>query len=172
MRHTRTSRRARGFTLIEMLVAALVSVLLGAALWTLIRSSYDSQWEVQNQNMANLTARQQIDAFADSLRGSQGLTAAAASDVTFTDASGNAVRYWKSGSTLRKTVNSLPSGGTAVCSTVTALTFVYWTNNSGTWSSSSAPAAPANVGAVDFSVTISQNGMSRQISGSVRMRQK
>src|SRR5204863_8124719 len=71
----------RGFTLIEMLVAGFVMVVFGTALWTLIRSSYDSQYLLMNQNTANMEARQVVDTFADNLRGAARLNTATSSDI-------------------------------------------------------------------------------------------
>jgi prepilin-type N-terminal cleavage/methylation domain-containing protein len=164
--------RRRGFTLIEMMVAGLVSVLLGAAVLSLLRASYDNQYMLMNQNMVNTAVRQAIDTFADNLRGSQGLTAADVSSLTYSDASGQPVRYWKSGTNLMKTVNGLPAGGTVAVRNVSAVTFVYWTWNGTTWTSATSSASPSSVSALDFAVTLTQNGSSRKISGSVKIRQK
>jgi prepilin-type N-terminal cleavage/methylation domain-containing protein len=171
MRNRRRSSR-RGFTLIEMMVAGLVSVLLGAAVLSLLRASYDDQYMLMNQNMVNTTTRQTIDTFADNLRGSQGLTAADGSSLTYTDASGQPVRYWKSGTSLMKTVNGLPAGGAAAVQNVSAVSFVYWTWNGTSWTSATSSTSPSTVSAVDFAVTLTQNGSTRTISGSVKIRQK
>jgi len=164
--------RRRGFTLMEMIVTGFVSVLLGAAVWTLVRTSYDNQYTLMNQNMINTTTRRTIDTFADDLRGASAFTACDSSSMTYTDNSGKSVRYWKSGASLMKTVNASPTGGTAAVSNVSAVSFVFWTWNGTYWSSSSAPATPANVSAVDFAITLASNGVSRKISGSVKLRQK
>jgi type II secretory pathway pseudopilin PulG len=161
-----------GHTLIEILIAGLIMTLLGTALWTLLRSTYNSQYEVMGQNTANLYARQAIDELADNLRGSKGLTAATVSAITFTDNSGNSIRYWRNESTLRKSVNGSPSSGTVIVNGIDQLAFVYWLYSNGAWSSSTAPSTPANVKAVDFSVRGTMNGSTRQMSGSVRIRQK
>ncbi len=170
------ARTRSGFTIIEMLVAMLISVTLGAGLYTLVRSSYDSQWELMNQNNANLGARQSIDFFADHLRGAAAVTAASATDVTFTDNSGNSIRYWlnTSDSTLRSTTNASPTGGNIVVQDVTALKLTYWSWNSSTssWTSSTAPSDVTVVGAVDIAATVNMSGYSRQVFSSVEIRQK
>ena len=38
---------------------------IGSGAWTLMRSGYDSQYGLMNQNSANSTARQAIDYLAD-----------------------------------------------------------------------------------------------------------
>jgi len=58
------TRGRRGFTLIEMLISGLIMSLLGMGLWTLLRTTYDSQYEVLGQNTANLYSRQVVDELA------------------------------------------------------------------------------------------------------------
>ena len=161
-----------GHTLIEILIAGLIMTLLGLGLWTLLRSTYDSQYEIVGQNTANTYARQAIDEISDNLRGAKGLTAASASELTFTDNSGNAIRYWRNGTSLRKSTNGSPTGGTVVVMGIDSLSFGYWINTSGTWTYTTAPATPANVKAVDFTTRGTASGSTRQMSGSVRIRQK
>ena len=172
-RTERNSRIRRGFTLIEVLIASLVMTLLGLGVWTLLRSSYDSQYEIVGQNGANTNARQAVDELADHLRGANQLTAGDQRSLTFTDNSSNVIKYWRStGNSVLKTVNGLPTGGAVVSQNITSMTFVYWTNTNGTWSSTTAPSTPSSVGAIDFTVASKVNNSSRQISGSVRLRQK
>lgn len=168
----RRAKRSSGHTLIEVLVACLIMTILGLGMWTLLRSTYDSQYAVLGQNTANTSARQAIDELADGLRGAKGITAATVSEVTFTDNNGASVRYWRQESTLKKTTNGLPSGGTTVVTGIQSLSFYYWIYSAGGWSATAAPATPANVKAVDFTVTGTKNGSTRQMSGSVRIRQK
>jgi prepilin-type N-terminal cleavage/methylation domain-containing protein len=164
--------RRRGFTLMEMIVTALVSVVLGAGIWTLMRSGYDAQYIVQNENYVNTTTRQAIDSFADNLRGAQAFTACDGGSMTYTDNSGQSVRYWLSSGNLLKTVNGSPNGGTVVVANISAVAFVYWTWNGSAWVSATSSSTPSTVSAVDFSLTMSYNGASRKISGSVKLRQK
>jgi type II secretory pathway pseudopilin PulG len=168
----RVRRRQSGYTLIEMLFVGLIATVLGAGLWTLLRSTYDSQYELLGQNTANANARAAVDELADKLRGAKALSAATSTSLTFTDNSNNSIRYWLTGGKLVKSTNGSPSAGDTVVRDVQTVTFVYWTNSGGSWTSSSAPTTPANVAAVDFSVTGTKNGCTRQVSGSVRIRQK
>ncbi len=170
----RKRRPVSGFTLVELLIAMLMSVLIGVGIWTLIRSSYDSQYELMNQNNANLGARQAIDYFADHIRGAQAITAAAASDVTFTDVSGNSVRYWRNttDNTLRSTTGGLPNGGTVVVNGLQSLTITYWSWNGTAWVSSTTPTDCTIVGAVDISARVNISGYYRQVFSSVKIRQK
>jgi type II secretory pathway component PulJ len=164
-------QRLRGHTLIEILIACMIMTLLGVGLWTLLRSTYNSQYEVLGQNSANSYSRQAIDEIADNLRGAKAVTTATASEIIFTDNSNVPVRYWISGSSLRKTTNGLPAGGSVVVRDVQALSFNYWSYYNGVWLSSALPSNVANVKAVDFTATSTVNGSTRQTSGSVRIRQ-
>jgi hypothetical protein len=164
--------RVRAFTLLEMIVTGLVSVLLGAAVWTLLRTSYDNQYVLMNQNMVATNSRRMVDTFADNLRGAKAITAGDGSSITYMNSSGQSVKYWKSGTNLLKTVDNLPAGGTTAIANVSALSFIYWVWNGTAWSGSTSATTPANVSAVDFSLTLLQNGSSRKISGSAKIRQK
>ncbi len=165
--------KTRGFTLMEVLIAATVSALLGAGLWTLIRSSYNSQWELLNQNTANANARQAIDLIVDDVRGLSTLEAASATSVAYTDSSGHTIRYWlnTSDNTLRNTIDNAPTGGTPVVMGVQSLAFTYWSWNGTTWVSSSSPATLTPVGQIDVSATVNLSGASRQVFSTTKLRQ-
>jgi type II secretory pathway pseudopilin PulG len=182
-------------TLIETLIVGLISVLLGAALWTLLRSTLESRYSVMAENDVISSARQMIDIIADGWRddsnntiyyglrgatplssGAGALTAATATSFTYTYkdiANGNApvtVRYYLSGTDLKRQVNGAPSNGTVVLSNVQGFSCVYWSKIGSSWTSSSAPTDLTKVGAVDITITIARNGASRQVSGSVQIR--
>ncbi|MGC8666677.1 MAG: PulJ/GspJ family protein [Chthonomonadales bacterium] len=166
------NRRA-GFTLIEMLVAGLISVIIGAGLWTLVRSAYDAEYMLINQNTANANARQVVDLFADHLRGTSGLVSASPSDVTFSDNAGNSIRYWvATDGTLRTSVNNVPAGGNQILAGVQSLSLTYYTWNGSAWVSSTSPAVPGSVGAADIVVVVNINGFTRRLSSRVRFREK
>ncbi len=166
-------RRHAGFTLIEMLVVGLISVIIGAGLWTLVRSAYDAEYMLINQNTANANARQVVDLFADHLRGTAGLVSASPSDVTFSDNAGNSIRYWRaSDGTLRTSVNNTPANGNQILAGVQSLSLTYYTWNGSSWVSSTSPSVPGSVGAADIVVVVNINGYTRRLSSRVRFRQK
>jgi hypothetical protein len=107
---------------------------------------------------------------ADQLRGAKTFTGAAAFDITFTDNSGNVIRYWLSGTTLRKTVGGSPSGGAIVVSDVQSLTFTYWLWNGTSWSTSTAPSDLGQIRAAVITVDARVNGFQRQLSSFVKCR--
>jgi type II secretory pathway pseudopilin PulG len=186
-------RHHTGMTLIEVLIATLIMVVLGAGLFTLIRSGYDSQTEVLGQNTANADARMAVDELADHIRGAQingpndgPLVMAEAQEIRFYDwydlydstqpHSLVVVRYWVSGSDLLQQVNGLPNAGKVVIydlqTSGATFAFTYMTYNGTSWVSSSSSSTPYNVGAVKFMVPVLMSGRNRQISGSVRIRTK
>ena len=170
----RARTRRRGITLIEILLAGMIMVIIGAGLFNLIRSSYDSQYILMNQNNANTDARAAVDTLADNVRGLATLTAGTSSGLIFTDTSGNAIRYWynSTSKTIRTSTNGTPSLGTQVIKDVQSLVFTYWSYNGSTWSSSTSPSPLSNVGAIDITAVVNSNGYQRQVFSSVKLRQK
>jgi len=164
--------RRRGFTLIEILIVGLITLLVGAGTWTLLRSSYDSQYDLMRQNKAQTYGRQALDTLLDRVRGATAVTAAAASDVTFTDSAGQALRFWRSGTTLRTTTNGLPSGGAQIVRDLQSFTCSYWSWSGSAWTQSSSPSDLSKVGAVQLTVVASVDGRQRQIASTVRIRHK
>lgn len=170
MRHNRMNK---GFTLIEMLVGSFCMIIVGLGCYTLIRTGYDSQWMLMNQNNANTSSRSSVDTMVDKIRGLTTLTAAAQSDISYIDINGATIRYWRNSgdSTIRTSTNGSPSGGTIVATGVEPLVFTYWSFNGTSWSSSVAPSVLANVGAIDITAKVTLNGYLRRVFSSVKLRQ-
>lgn len=177
--------RRTGMTLIEMLVGALITTLLGAGLWTLVRSSYDSEALLLGQNSANTAARQAMDTLADKLRGAQpyasdgnaAIKIANASDITcYTNSSGDTVRLWRDTTTTPATLKqAVTTGGTTTTtlfSGLQSLAFTYWSWDGTTWATSETTTSRANLVGVSFTANVTVDGTSRQLSGCVRLRQK
>jgi type II secretory pathway pseudopilin PulG len=170
MRGAHRRGRRRGFTLIEMLVAGAIMIAVGAGLWTLMRSSYNSEWILLNQNNAYATGRGGVDTLTDALRGLTALSSAAASDVTFVDGSGASVRYWLTEGGIHRTVGGAPTGGDVVVRNVSSLTFTYWSYSGSSWSTSTSPTDLSKVKALIVAANVSVNGYARQMSTTVRLR--
>jgi type II secretory pathway pseudopilin PulG len=162
----------KGFTLIEMLIGTLCMTILGLGIFEIIRTSYDSQWMLMNQNNANLSARTGVDTMADKLRGMTTLSSATATSVQYSDSTG-LVRYWLNTAdhTLRTNINDSPSVGTIAVRGMTGLTFKYYSWNGAAWTSSLTPSPLNTVGAIDITATVSLNGYLRQVYSSVKLRQ-
>ena len=184
----------RGAALIEMLIAGLISLLMGAAILSFTLADYTGRNVVQGQNNANASARHALDMLCDSLRNAQPVqiqsspvvnaalqTASATSVTVYNTTIGGTARYWLDTTTtppaLKKTSGSAT---TVLLSGVTALTLTYYTSGqytagSAAWQTTTVPNSPTSaelpkIGAVGVSVTISINGYYRQMSSFVRLR--
>jgi type II secretory pathway pseudopilin PulG len=173
--HTKRKRQS-GMTLIEVLIVGLMTVLIGCGLWTLLRSSYDSQQNLLDQNTAGASVRVNVDTIVDGLRQATSISAATISDLTYgySDSAGNShtIRYWTNNGNLLRTIDGAPNGGTVVGTGVTLLTFTYYTWNVNSWVSTVSPSTPSLIGAVDVTIQTNVNGATRLASGSVQIRQK
>ncbi len=163
--------------MLELTIAMMCATVLMCGLYTLARSSYDSQWELVNQNNANLAARQGVDYLADHLRGAYTVKSASTSDITIADSAGNQTRfYWNSADNTLCTSGG--SGGTSTNSTVLqynvqSLTFTYWywVTATGTWASVlPLPADLTTIGGIDINAVINVNGYQKQVTSSVHLR--
>ena len=182
-------RQQRAFSLIEVLVVGLVSSVISAGAYSLLTSAYTSQQTVIGQNASILNARAAIDDAMDRVRGAQvngatgPVTLASASEVRFLDyydqyVSGQAhtlvtIRYSVSSGRLQRSI--LDGGGSTlsfatVASGVQSVQFYYRLTGSTTWSTSTN--APASVAAVSCTANVAVSGTSRQITGTVQIRQK
>ena len=184
----------RGATMLELLIAGLISLLMGAAILSFTLADYTGRNVVQGQNNANAAARHAIDMLCDSLRNAQptqiqaspvvnaALQAASAASVTvYNTTTGGTARYWLDTTTtppaLKKTSGSTT---TVLISGVTALTLTYYTASqytagSAAWQTTTAPNNPTSaelpkIGAVGVSATILINGYRRQMASFVRLR--
>jgi hypothetical protein len=155
-----------------VLIGGLIMTLVGLGLMTLIRSSYDSQYELMNQNTANTRCREAVDFLADNLRGATSVTAATSASITWVDASGNQVRYWIGSGALKSSVNGAPAAGTVIVSGLTALTFTYWVWTGAAWASTTTPADVTKIGAIDIAVTVGFRDATRKLQSSVKIRQR
>lgn len=192
----RRYRRHRGALLIELLVAGILSLLVGAGLVMSLQTTYSSRNTIGSQTLTYAGTRQVIDTLADKLRNAQSyastshsvLSAATASDITiYSDTTGNTTRYWLdtsvSPAALKTTVTT---GGLATTTTllsgVSSLQFTYYKNTAasyasptGYWVTTTNPNAPTdgekpNVGAVYITATVNINGYSRSIASFLRLR--
>lgn len=179
--------RNRGYSLMEVLVTLLITSVITAGAFGVVRSMYSSQQTILGQNAATSSARSAIDEAMDRIRGAQlisstgPITLAAANEIQFNDYydqydstqahTAVTVRYWLSGGRLTRTVSS---GGASVTTTAAAgvqsIQFYYRVTGSTAWVTSTG--TPANVVAVSCTATASVMGASRQITGTVQIRQK
>lgn len=150
------SGKRRGGSLIELLVAAMISLLIGAVTMLAFTDSNTMRDVAGAKNQAHASARQTLDTIADHIRSAQ-VNAAASnrvvksateSSITYYADPGNgslvAVRYYQDGSTLKR---SDPNGVSTVLLGVSSLQFSYYkatTYTAATWTSTTNPSAPTS----------------------------
>jgi Tfp pilus assembly protein PilW len=162
-------RRRSGLSLMELVISLFICSLASVALVVLFKSTTNAQNEVLYPNTANSTARQAMDIFTDRLRGATAITVADASDITYTDSSGNTDKYWISNSNLVMSTNGSPSAGTVVAYGVTSLSLTYWWWNGSAWTSTGTPTL-GKIGAVDVTLNTVASGYAATLVSSVRIR--
>ena len=180
--------------ILELLVASLVALLIGAALLMQMQASYSARNVIQGENSASAGSRHSLDALCDSIRNAQSyqiqatpalyssLQAGSETGVTcYTDTLGGTTRYWldtdANPPALKKTTGNTT---TVLVSGLSALSFTYYTSPVYTaaavsWNATVLPHSPSAVelplvGAIGITTTTSIDGNSRQISSFVRLR--
>ena len=189
-RRRQLSRVRSGGTLIEALVAALLSLFIGSALLMLIQSTMTARTTVQDGSASMRDTRDCLDALENNIRnaqmaGASGVfsTATINSITCYTNTAGTTTaRYWLDTTTTPYSFKQTVAGVTTVLLTdVTSITFTYYVNNttnytsSSAWSTSTNANAPTvaeipNLGAVAISVSVTSGGVSRTLTTLVRLR--
>lgn len=188
---SRTCRMRRAGTLVEMLVAMLLSLFVGTTLLMLVQSTMSARTSVQDGNGAIRDTRDALDAVENALRNAQMVTgqgvlsAASSNSITcYTNTAGTTTtRYWLDTSVTPNVFKKTVAGvTTSVLSDVTALTFTYYvssgtnfTSVSSLWTTTTSATSPtaterANLGAVAITVTVTSGGVSRTLTTFVRLR--
>lgn len=185
----------RGSTLIEIMLAGMAALMVGAALIILVQTSYSSQQITVQENLAYVTVRKTLDTLTDHLRNAQEnpvsstycvFSAATSNSITlYTDTSQNTERYYIDTATspysLKRTQTvSGVATTTVILSGINSMTFTYYlpsgsTYNAATWNTTANPNAPTstelpNVAAVGVSVNVTVGSCTRTITTFVRLR--
>jgi hypothetical protein len=184
-------RSRRGRTLIEALIAALLSLFIGSALLMLIQSTMTARSSVMGENAAMRDTRRTLDTIENGLRNAQMvagtgvLSAATGTSVTcYTNMAGTTTtRYWLDTTVSPAALKQTVSGTTTVLLTdVQSLTLTYYVDNSANYTSPSASwvtTANANaptaaeiltLGGVKINVSSTSNGVTRTLTTFVRLR--
>jgi len=190
----RLRRKRSGAILIEYLVAAMASILIGIALLALIQTTYSSQTIVMGQNMTFVTARQAVDVLADHIRNAQSYqtsttpTYAAVSSgsltsiTLYTDSTSGATETYTYDSTHKQLTRTVSSTTTVVLTGLDDLQFTYHTANGTNYTSSGpfnlvsgsghTPQSTdyPNLVQVDINAEVTINGATKRILSSVRLR--
>jgi len=182
-----------GFTLIELVVALLVSTFVMSALLTTMVDTARNDRAVQGMSDAEKGAREQLDTLVDHVRNAQQfkldsdvsqpyrvIAAGAGDSLTYyTDMAGGSVRYYLANRELRRDATLIGEGETVVFTDVDSLEFAYYKVDSLDYYSGVVlcddPHAPTaseipDLARVDISVTTSVDGQPRNLFSQIRLR--
>ncbi len=126
---TTSSRHAAGFTLVELLVAALVGLLVLAGVHRIFVAGLTTQHTTAAQTQVNRTAQVAIDDMISRLRGGSQILDAQPNMIWFLDQDDYNVRYWLDESELLRYRSLDPgsySAGVPLATDISQLTFEYY----------------------------------------------
>lgn len=126
---TTSSRPAAGFTLVELLVAALVGLLVLAGVHRIFVAGLTTQHTTGAQTHVNRKAQVAIDEMISRLRGGSRILDAQPDEVWFLDQDDQYVGYWVDGGELFRYRSPSPGGhsdGIPLATDISQLTFEYY----------------------------------------------
>ena len=156
----RVSMQERGFSLIEMILVIVIVGIIATVGAQLMGTGFQLYFTGRDTLDVDAQARLALERMTRELRAvrpATGLTMVPATEVTFTDVDGTAVRYYISAGDLLRNTQVLAGG-------VSGLNFVY-TDNGG-----AVTAIPAQVRYISFQFTATQGGMSSTYRATVSPR--
>ncbi len=162
-------RRSAGFTLTELLVAALVGLLVLAGVHRIFVAGVATQNTTSLQAEINRRAQVAMDDMMDRLRGSSGVKETGANRSWFVDQDSYHVRYWVESGNLYRYRGADPgtyAGGLPVASNVSEIQFSYYDQNG------QPTADVAQVVRVMATLRVSQAGHAARLKSAVRLRNK
>lgn len=176
-RSRRSCRRARGFTLVELILVIILAGIIfgfGSVLLGKTFSSYSLKQDIAD---ADWQAKVALERAARELRALRSATTAdldiaSAAQLRFVDTDGNGVCFYRNAGANRMMRSAqapgIPgdpcSGGQALADNITALTFTYWDNTG------NATATVASVYYITLEMTVVEGGYSGQFRTNVRPR--
>lgn len=151
MRHI---NRAKGFTLIELImvivIMGVISVVIGRILFSSLQTFITSQ-NISDDDWQGLLSLNKFTNDVHNIRSANDILTVSASTFSFVDVTGNTVTYQLSGSSLLR-------GGITLASGVSSIAFSYYDKNY------TVTATPTNVRYISFSTTQTQNNLSLSFS--------
>jgi prepilin-type N-terminal cleavage/methylation domain-containing protein len=127
----------RGVTLIELMVVLVIMMLVAGGISRILVRSWASEEVTNDQNVAERTAQQAVDAIVDRLRAGSAVAAGDAGQVTIVYGNNNTVSFFRQGNALRRTSYIHDTGQTTTETVVpdflAGLTFQYQQRDGAGW---------------------------------------
>ena len=184
------TRVHRGSAMLELMMSATLSLLIGAMLLMFVRVDMVARQMAQDQANNELSAWRPMHRLADNLRkaypygtGGATLFAATASSVTiYTDSAGDTTRYWLDATQSPPVLNQTKGNVTQMeANGLQTLTFTYYLATGNTmaqgacWATTASPHAPTstempNIVAIGITITTTVDGGTSTLTTAVRLR--
>ena len=180
MSKARTFAHPCGYTLVELLVAMAASAVVLASVSLVLRSSLETEANIQSESAALFAARFALDRMAARLASATVFSETTATAMTFAvaeppdGATTSTVHYsWSGvpGAPLNETVNG--GGPAAIVSQATAVSFTYLTDSErsvGVAGNRRVPITQAALNAVSICLTVTEKGKATTLTRDVKMR--
>ena len=167
MRKIGAGGRRSGFTLAELLVAALVGLLVLAGVHRIFVAGLGTETTTSLQTEVNRKAQVAIDSVVSRTRGGSKVEDAQGDRIWFVDQDGTGVRYWVSGGTLYRAEDADSySGGVRVVTDVEQFALSYLDANG------QPTASAAETVIVLVRLRVGRNHYSCQLESAVKLRNK
>ena len=187
-------RTQRGSMLLDLLISSFISLLAGAGLVVLFATSTKMQSVFLGQTSVDAQARDALNVLSDSIADAysyqtsasplafSAVQAAASNSITvYTSSSGTYSQFWFDSANKQLKQTTSTNVTRIMVRNVTALTLAYYktggnyTDTAANWVATTNVNAPTaaeltNIGAVKITVTVTVNGLTRQLTTFVRMR--
>lgn len=184
-------RRNSGFSLMEIMVVALITIIISGALVAVFINTLTNNRVIQGVNDSDKGAREQLDILVDHIRNAQQYRpdsatpykvvsgADAISIRYYANAAGDTVRYYLSNGALWRDATGVGGTDDIVFNNVTALDIKYFKSTGSSYYTNTIPTTDVHAPAaeelrflaqIDLNITVVVDGQSRQMFSQVRLR--
>src|SRR3989304_9709026 len=116
----------RGFTLMEMVIVIIVTLILVPIAATILAQEFKIFYVGQNLANADWQGRVALDRMTRDIRAATSITTAGANSIVFTNIDGVAVSYSRGGTNNTQLIYSTASNPQILANNIAGLTFVYY----------------------------------------------